>query len=221
VCGMPLDTRDFGLQSETMDSVEQSKFRAPAGRSEAAAEMREVTAAARKGQQLAGAVWFPLLLWGIAEIASPTVVRVIERTWSGTGSDAAALWYWASVSVVIVVTCLVFYARRPVQVPRPNGFGSVGTTLVMVPVAIAIGVVGGIAGGPEMVVALGLGAFALMYRSSLIAIVACAHLVAGIAIAVSGSDTLADAMVIAVGTVSCVCALAAVRTLERSMWSPR
>jgi hypothetical protein len=72
-----------------------------------------------------------------------------------------------------------------------------------------------------MVVALGLGAFALMYRSSLIAIVACAHLVAGIAIAVSGSDTFADAMVIAVGTVSCVCALAAVRTLERSMWNPR
>jgi len=202
-----------------MDSVEQSTFRAPAGLSEAADEMRDLTAAARKGQQLAGAVWFPLLLWGIAEIASPTAVRVIEQTWSGIGADAARLWYWAGVSIVIVVACLMFYARRPVQVPRPIGLGSLGTTLAMVSVAIAIGVAGGVAGGPVLVVALGLGAFALMYRSALIAVVACAHLIAGIALAVSGSDTLADAMLIAVGTVSCVCGLVAVRTLEKSMWS--
>jgi hypothetical protein len=183
--------------------------------------MRHLTAAARKGQQLAGAVWFPLLLWGIAEIASPTAVRVIEQTWTGIGPDAAQLWYWAGVSIVIVVSCFVFYARRPVQVPRPIGLGSVGTTLVMVSVAIAIGGAGGVAGGPELVVALGLGVFALMYRSTLIAIVATAHLVAGITLAASGSDTLADAMMIAVGTVSCVCALVAVGALEKSMWNAR
>jgi hypothetical protein len=204
-----------------MDSVEQSKFRAPARRSEAADEMRDLAAAARKGQQLAGAVWFPLLLWGIAEIASPTAVRVIEQTWTGIGADAAQLWYWVGVSIVIVVTCLVFYARRTVQVPRPIGLGSLGTTVVMVSLAIAIGVAGGVAGGPELVVALGLGAFSLMYRSALIAVVASAHLVAGVTLAVSGSDTLADAMMIAVGTVSCVCALFAVGTLEKSIWNAR
>ena len=202
-----------------MDSVKQSKFRFPAGRSEAADELHDLDAAARKGEQLAGAVWFPLLLWGVAEIASPTVTRVIARSGSGISPDAAELWYWASVSLVIVTACMVFYRRRPVQVPRAVGFGSLGATLVMVPLAIAIGIAGGVAGGPEIVIALGLALFAFMYRSRLIAVVAVAHLAAGIAIASSGSELLADAMLVAVGAVSCVCALIAVRTLERSMWS--
>ena len=204
-----------------MDSAKQSYFRSPVDGVEAAEELRSITAATARGRQLAAAVWFPLLLWGIADIASPTATDRIANAFSGISDGSAPFWYWCSVSVVIVLSCTIFYRRRPVQPPRPIAVMSFGTTLAIVAVGVLVGVIAGTAGGPELVVGVGLLVFALMYRSRLIGIVALAHLGAGVAIIASSSDTVSDISFLVVGTISCVCALVAVASIERSTCNPR
>jgi hypothetical protein len=199
-----------------MDSAKQSYFRAPDDGVAAAEELRNITATAARGRQLAAAVWFPLLLWGIADIASPTATDRITNAFSGISDGSAPFWYWCSVSLVIVLSCTIFYRRRPVHPPRPIAVVSLGTTLAIVAVAVLVGVIAGTTGGPELIVGVGLLVFARMYRSRLIGIVAVAHLAAGAAIIASSSGTVSDVSFLAVGTISCVCALVAVASIERS-----
>jgi hypothetical protein len=204
-----------------MDSAKQSYFRSPVDSVEAAEELRSITAAAARGRQLAAAIWFPLLLWGIADIASPTATDRIANPFTGISNGSAPFWYWCSVSVVIVLSCTTFYRRRPVQPPRPIAVLSLGTTLAIVAVGVVVGVIAGTTGGPELVVGVGLLVFARMYGSRLIATVAFAHLAVGVAIIASNSDTVSDVSFIAVGAISCLCALVAVASIERSTCNPR
>jgi len=176
----------------------------PSDADEATAQLDAIAAGRSASKRLAGSVWFPLLLGGIANIAAPSVSALI-------GGPAAPAWYWGVAGPVIGIACAIFYASRPVQLPHRVGLTSVGVAVAMVVGALALGIsLGDSSGGaPLLAVASGLGAFAGLYRSIHVGIVAASQLVGAMVMFADTSDRTTALVFLSVGAVSCATALAA------------
>lgn len=158
----------------------------------------------------AAAVWFPLLVGGIATVAAPGAIGRIP-------GDAAPAWYWAFAGPSIGIACAIFYATRRIQLRARLGPLSVALAVAMITGALTLaGITGGRwqDGAPVLVVAAGLAAFALLYRSTLVGIVAGAHIIAAVIVVVADSPRIEDATTIGTGLVSCACGIAGVLMLD-------
>jgi len=189
-----------------MNSASQS-IPTPANVTEAAAQLDAIEAGRSASMRLAGAVWFPLLIGGIANIAAPSVTALI-------GGAAAPAWYWGFAGPVIGLACAGYYASRPVQLPHRVSLISVLVAIAMGVGALVLGI--GLAesagGAPVLAVAAGLGAFAVLYRSAHVGLVAASHLVGALVMFADSSDRTAAVVFLCVGAVSCAIALAALLT---------
>jgi hypothetical protein len=189
-----------------MNSASQS-IPAPSDVTEAAAQLDAIEAGRSASVRLAGAVWFPLLIGGIANIAAPSVTALI-------GGPAAPAWYWSFAGPFIGIACAGYYASRPVQLPHRVSLISVLVAIAMGVGALALGI--GLAesagGAPVLAVAAGLGAFAVLYRSAHVGLVAASHLVGALVMFSDASDRTAHLVFLSVGALSCVVALAALLT---------
>ena len=139
-----------------MNSVQQSDV----SDREALAQLRVADAACRASRSAAGSVWFPLLAGGVATLAAPTAIDLI-------GGDAAAS-YWMAAGPAVGILCAVFYASRPIQLAARRGVVSVCVAAAIVIGAMVLGAMGSgswTAGGPVLVVAVGLGVFAWLTRA--------------------------------------------------------
>lgn len=180
----------------------------PSEASQAAEELARLDAYRRAGHRAAAAVWFPLLVGGIATLAAPGAYVAI-------GTANAPMWYWMFAGPGIGIACAVFYASRRIQLPRPSGALSVGVAVAMIAGTLGIAaVLGAVAdnGAPELVVAVGLAMFAWSYRSILVAIVAVAGLGTAAVMLATDDPQIQAAATLAMGAVACVCAVVALLT---------
>jgi hypothetical protein len=191
-----------------MNSAQQS-LPAAQNPDDAAGQLRYVEARRAAGHQLAAAVWFPLLIGGIATIAAPTAIALI-------GGAAASGWYWGIAGPVIGISCAVFYATRPIHLPVQEAFAAVGIAIALMVGALLLGFSVGESrtGAPLLAVTAGLGAFAWLYRSPLVGMVAAANLIAAIALIINSSGRLEQISYLATGIVSCTVAIAALLTMR-------
>jgi len=189
-----------------MNSASQS-IPAPSDVAEATAQLDAIAAGRSASKRLAGSVWFPLLLGGIANIAAPSAYALI-------GGPAAPAWYWSVAGPVVGIACAFFYNSRPVQLPQRIGLTVVGVAIAMLVGALVLGIsLGDAAGGaPLLAVAAGLGAFAGIYRSVHVGIVAASHFVGALVMFADTSDRTTALVFLSVGAVSCAIALAALLT---------
>ncbi len=189
-----------------MNSASQS-IPAPTDIAEATAQLDAIAAGRSASKRLAGYVWFPLLLGGIANIAAPSVYALI-------GGPAAPAWYWSVAGPVIGIACAFFYNSRPVQLPHRIGLTVVGVAIAMLVGALVLGIsLGDSSGGaPLLAVAAGLGAFAGLYRSVHVGVVAASHFVGALVMFADTSGRTTAVVFLCVGAVSCVTALAALLT---------
>lgn len=187
-----------------MDSVVQST-------ADAEADLATVARAQAAAHRTATAVWFPLLPGGIATLASPGAVDVI-------GGAAPEAWYWGTAGPAIGLACAVFYGTRAVQMPGRVARGSVLVAALMVGSAMLLGALlsdDARRAAPVFVVAAGLGAFAVLYRSALVAAVAAAGLAQAIVLASTEADRAHDAAALAFGALACGAAIFGMLALER------
>lgn len=177
----------------------------PSGHVAADQQLHELAAYRRLARRTAAAVWFPLLVGGIATLAAPGATHLI-------GGAEADSWYWAFAGPAIGLACAAFYAARPVQLPARASVASLVLAVAMVAGAFAVALALGEqldGGGPPVVVAAGLAVFAWLYRSSLVAVVAAAALGAGLVGVVAETARVEDTAAMVVGAVSCTCAIIA------------
>jgi hypothetical protein len=160
-------------------------------------------------RRLATAVWFPLLIGGIANLAAPTVVGLI-------GGDAAPAWYWGIAGPLIGISCGVFYASRPIHLPARVAISSAGIAVAIVVAALLLGFSLGEsqAGAPVLAVAVGLGAFAVLYRSLLVGLVSGATLTAAIALMVVNTNRAEQIAYLSIGIVGCAAAIGALSMMR-------
>jgi len=176
---------------------------------DASGQLRFVEGRRAASRRLAAAVWFPLLIGGIANIAAPTVVDLI-------GGDAASGWYWGFAGPLIGISCGLFYASRPIHLPV-----RVAITAAVIGIALMVGALflgfsfgESRAGAPLLAVAAGLGAFAVLYRSLLVGLVGGAALIAAIALIAMNTSRAERVAYLTVGIVSCGVAIAALLTMR-------
>lgn len=183
-----------------MNSATQS-FVVPTDPATIAADLTLIGRQRRAGVRAAGAIWFPLLVGGIATIAAPGAIDLIE-------GDAAPAWYWGFAGPLIALACAVFYATRRVQLPTRSGAMAVAVAIAIVigaPVAALITAEPERNSAPVIVAAGGLAAFALIYRSVLVGLVALAHTVAAIVMLATESTIADDVATIGSGLTACLC----------------
>jgi hypothetical protein len=189
-----------------MNSAQQSL---PAAQNpvDAVGQLGYIKATQEASRQLAAAIWFPLLIGGIATIAAPTVIDLI-------GGDAAPGWYWGFAGPLIGISCALFYATRPIHLPTRIALASVGIAIALMVGALLLGFSVGDtqAGAPLLAVAAGLAAFAWLYRSPLVGIVAGANLIAALVLIAEDTSQVEQIAYLASGLVSCAVAIAALLT---------
>jgi hypothetical protein len=180
--------------------------------SEPAATLALIARAAQAARQDCAAVWFPLLLSGMATLASPTAISLI-------GGAAAPAWYWAAVGPLIGVSCGAFYARRRVQ---PSLAISRSAVLVSAGIIVAALALGLLVEGPARValpwiaVSGGLAVFSQLYRSPLVGLVALVN-AGGAGWLLLDSSAQAQAWhALLVGVACCLTALAAMSGSDRT-----
>lgn len=177
-----------------------------------AGDLALVRRAVRAARADASAVWFPLLLSGCVTLASPTAVALIG------GADAPAR-FWAVAGPAIGAGCALFYAGRRVRPGRPVTAGAVLVAVALAAGALALGL---LAGGdartvlPWLAVTAGFGAFAVIYRSLLVAVVAAAQAAGAGWLWVDASARAQSWHALLVGAAACAAALVAMTTSERS-----
>ena len=172
-------------------------------RADASGQLELVEARRAASRRLASAVWFPLLVGGIATVAAPTVVGLI-------GGEAAPGWYWGVAGPLIGMSCALFYAGRPIHLPVRVAVASAGIAIALIAGASWLGFTftEAQAGAPVLAVAAGLGAFALLYRSPLVGLVAGAALIGAIVLIVVNTGRAEEIAYLSIGIVSCAAAIA-------------
>lgn len=144
-------------------------------------------------------VWFPLLCVAVAVLAAVPAGIVLGESWSGL--------YWAVMAPVSAVASGWFFATRRVQPPVKLGVLVLLTGLVMVLATMSLlWFLGGpvAAVGPWLVLGIGLGIFALAWRSVTTALVAVASLVSATAVALADLDDGYALVALVVGLVAAV-----------------
>lgn len=180
--------------------------------SEPAATLALIARAAQAARQDSAAVWFPLLLSGMATLASPTAISLI-------GGAAAPAWYWAAVGPLIGVSCGVFYARRRVQPSLAISGTAVLVSAGIIVAALALGLLvesPARVALPWIAVSSGLAVFSQVYRSPLVGLVALIN-AGGAGWLLLDSSARAQAWhALLVGVACCLTALAAMSGSDRT-----
>lgn len=128
-------------------------------------------------------VWFPLLCVAVAVLAAVPAGIVLGESRSGM--------YWAVMAPATAIASGWFFATRRVQPPVKLGVLVLLTGLVMLLTTMTLlWFVGGpwAAIGPWLVLSIGLGIFALAWRSVTTALVAVASLASATAVALADLD---------------------------------
>lgn len=159
--------------------------------------------------RLAAAVWFPLLLGGVANLGCALVLRL-------AGHDDVIGLYWSIAGPCIAVACGLFYARRPIHMRRHIAPIAWVLAWVLAGTPVLVGFLWGASaeGLPLLIVAAGLAGFAVLYRSGHVAVMAFANLLAAAAIYAQPDADIAVPLFLSLGSVGCVLALLARRSAQ-------
>ncbi|WP_206511906.1 hypothetical protein C5142_12970 [Rhodococcus sp. BGS-1C] len=152
-----------------------------------------------QGRRMSSPVWFPLLCVAVAVLAAIPAGIVLGESWSGL--------YWAVMAPASAVASGWFFATRRVQPPVKLGVVVLVTGVVMLLATMTLlWFVGGpwVAVGPWLVLGIGLGIFALAWRSITIALVAAASAVSATAVALADFDSGYALVALVVGLVAAI-----------------